>query len=76
MPQYRHIKPFLCPPTKEVMKNPWFAHCREESRNPTCPVTVQVLKSLEACRNISLSGIIEQWVGTNVDICIKIAIQH
>lgn len=86
------FKTFLCPLTKEVMKNPvvlessqsyersaiqhWFAHCREQGRDPTCPVTGQVLKSLELRPNISLSGTIQEWVDRNIDIRIKSAIQH
>lgn len=86
------FKTFLCPLTKEVIKNPvvlessqtyersairhWFEHCREQGRDPTCPVTGQVLKSLELRPNISLSGTIQEWVDRNVDIRIKSAIQH
>lgn len=86
------FKTFLCPLTKEVIKIPvvlessqtyersaiqhWFEHCREQGRDPTCPVTGQVLKSLELRPNISLSGTIQEWVDRNVDIRIKSAIQH
>uniref|UniRef100_A0A0D6R4B5 RING-type E3 ubiquitin transferase n=1 Tax=Araucaria cunninghamii TaxID=56994 RepID=A0A0D6R4B5_ARACU len=86
------FKTFLCPLTKEVMKDPvvlessqtyersaiqhWFAHCREQGRNATCPVTGQVLKSMELRPNIGLSGTIQEWVERNVDVRIKTAIQH
>ncbi|KAH9311648.1 hypothetical protein KI387_026683, partial [Taxus chinensis] len=86
------FKTFLCPLTKEVMKDPvvlessqtyersaiqhWFAHCREQGRNPTCPVTGQVLKSMELRPNIGLYGTIQEWIERNVDVRIKTAIQQ
>ncbi|PON85464.1 Coatomer beta subunit [Trema orientale] len=90
-----HISPFknfLCPLTKEVMKEPvvlessqtyeraaieyWFERCLEDGRDPTCPVTGQVLGSLELKPNIGLAGAIEEWLNRNVEIQIKIALQH
>ncbi|XP_050112139.1 U-box domain-containing protein 44-like [Malus sylvestris] len=90
-----HIQPFknfLCPLTKEVMRDPvvlqssqtyertainyWFERCLEDGRDPTCPVTGQVLGSLEVKPNIGLSGAIEEWVNRNVDIVVKISAQH
>nr|GMD61245.1 U-box domain-containing protein 44-like [Ipomoea batatas] len=89
-----HISPFknfLCPLTKEVMRDPvvlesaqtyertaiqyWFERCLEDGRDPTCPVTGLVLKSLELKPNIGLAGAIEEWVNRNVDIQIKSAVQ-
>ncbi|KAF8402635.1 hypothetical protein HHK36_010724 [Tetracentron sinense] len=89
-----HIPPFknfLCPLTKEVMKNPvvlessqtyertaienWFDRCIADGRDPTCPVTGQILKSLEQSPNIGLAGAIEEWVSMNVGIQIKSAVQ-
>ncbi|XP_059660878.1 U-box domain-containing protein 44-like isoform X3 [Cornus florida] len=89
-----HISPFktfLCPLTKEVMKDPvvlessqtyeriaikyWFDRCEEDGRDPTCPVTGQVLNSLELKPNIGLAGAIEEWVNRNIDIQIKSAAQ-
>ncbi|XP_074295015.1 U-box domain-containing protein 44-like isoform X2 [Silene latifolia] len=81
------FKNFLCPLTKEVMKDPvvldsgqtyertaidyWFQRCLEDGRDPTCPVTGQVLDSLEQKPNIGLAGAIEEWVNRNVEIQIK-----
>lgn len=90
-----HISPFknfLCPLTKEVMKEPvvlessqtyekaaieyWFERCLEDGRDPTCPVTGQELESLELKPNIGLAGTIEEWLNRNVEIQVKIALQH
>lgn len=90
-----HIPPFknfLCPLTKEVMKDPvvlessqtyertairyWFDRCLEDGRDPTCPVTGQVLSSLELKPNIGLAGAIEEWVNRNVEIHIKSALEY
>ncbi|XVF69018.1 hypothetical protein PTKIN_Ptkin11bG0047300 [Pterospermum kingtungense] len=90
-----HILPFknfLCPLTKEVMKEPvvlessqnyertaieyWFQRCLEDGRDPTCPVTGQVLKSLELKPNIGLAGAIEEWVNRNVEIQVKGAVEQ
>ncbi|KAF9591357.1 hypothetical protein IFM89_003980 [Coptis chinensis] len=89
---FQPFKNFLCPLTKEVMKNPvvlessqnyertaieyWFQRCLEDGREPTCPVTGQVLKSLEQKANIGLAGAIEEWVNRNVDIQIKSSVQY
>ncbi|XP_021715548.1 U-box domain-containing protein 44-like [Chenopodium quinoa] len=86
------FKNFICPLTKEVMKDPvvlesaqtyertaieyWFQRCLEDGRDPTCPVTGQVLRSLEQKPNIGLAGAIEEWVNRNVDIHIKSAVKH
>lgn len=80
---------FLCPLTKEVMKDPvvlessqtydrlaiqyWFERCIEDGREPTCPVTGQVLKSLEQKPNIGLAGAIEEWVNRNAEFQMKSA---
>ncbi|KAK8352417.1 hypothetical protein V6Z11_A05G093600 [Gossypium hirsutum] len=90
-----HILPFknfLCPLTKEVMKEPvvlessqtyersaieyWFERCLEDGRDPTCPVTGEVLKSLELKPNIGLAGAIEEWVNRNVEIEVKCAVEQ
>ncbi|KAL5995568.1 hypothetical protein ACLOJK_025632 [Asimina triloba] len=87
-PPYKY---FLCPLTKEVMKDPvvlessqtyertaiqyWFDRCIEDARDPTCPVTGLVLKSLELKPNINLAGAIEEWLDRNIDIQIKSALQ-
>ncbi|OUZ99113.1 U box domain [Macleaya cordata] len=89
--QIQPFKNFLCPLTKEVMKDPvvlessqtyersaieyWFERCIEDGRDPTCPVTGQVLKSLEQKPNIGLAGAIEEWINRNVDIQIKSAVE-
>ncbi|XP_031389228.1 U-box domain-containing protein 44-like isoform X2 [Punica granatum] len=88
-----HIPPFknfLCPLTKEYMKDPvvlessqtyersavkhWFDRCIEDGQDPTCPVTGQVLRSLVLKPNIGLAGAIEEWVNRNIDIQIKSAL--
>ncbi|MCL7034547.1 hypothetical protein MKW94_021224 [Papaver nudicaule] len=89
--QIQPFRNFLCPLTKEVMKDPvvlessqtyersaieyWFERCIEDGRDPTCPVTGQVLTSLEQKPNIGLAGAIEEWVNRNVDIQIKSAVE-
>lgn len=85
------FKNFLCPLTKDIMKDPvvlvssqnyertaikcWFERCLEDGREPTCPVTGEVLSSLELKPNIGLAGAIEEWVNRNIEICIKSALQ-
>lgn len=90
-----HISPFknfICPLTKEVMKEPvvlessqtyeraaieyWFERCLEDGRDPTCPVTGQVLGTLELKPNMGLAGAIEEWLNRNVEIQVKIAVQN
>uniref|UniRef100_A0A1D1YDW1 RING-type E3 ubiquitin transferase n=1 Tax=Anthurium amnicola TaxID=1678845 RepID=A0A1D1YDW1_9ARAE len=90
-----HIPPFknfICPLTKEVMREPvalesfqtyertaityWFDRCLEDGRDPTCPVTGQVLKTLELKPNIGLAGAIEEWVNRNIELQIKSALQY
>lgn len=89
--QISPFKNFLCPLTKEVMKEPvvlessqtyerkaikyWFERCIEDARDLTCPVTGQVLKSLELKPNIGLAGAIEEWVNRNIEIQVKSAVQ-
>ncbi|CAA6669313.1 unnamed protein product [Spirodela intermedia] len=69
VPPYRN---FLCPLTKEVMRDPvlleslqtyersaidhWFERCLQDGREPTCPVSGQVLKTLALKPNLSLAG--------------------
>ncbi|KAK4278566.1 hypothetical protein QN277_016397 [Acacia crassicarpa] len=83
---------FLCPLTKQVMKNPvvletsqtyertaieyWFERCIQDARDPTCPVTGKVLKSLELKPNIGLAGTIEEWVNRVVEHKVKSAAEH
>lgn len=85
------FKNFLCPLTKEVMKEPvvlessqnyertaiqyWFNRCIEDGRDPTCPVTGQELKSLELKPNIGLSGAIEEWVNRNIEVQVNSTVQ-
>jgi len=86
------FKNFLCPLTKEVMKDPvvvtessqtyertaityWFDRCIEDGRDPTCPVTGQVLNTLDLKPNIGLKGAIEEWVNRNVELQVKSALQ-
>ncbi|XP_068644172.1 U-box domain-containing protein 43-like [Aristolochia californica] len=90
-----HIPPFknfLCPLTKEVMKDPvvlesfqtyertaiqyWFDRCIEDGRDPTCPVTGQVLRSLTLKPNIGLAGAIEEWIDRNVDMQVTSALEY
>lgn len=83
---------FHCPLTKEVMKDPvvlessqnyeriaiqyWFEQCIEDGRDPTCPVSGQVLKSLELTPNIGLAGAIEEWLNRNIEIHVKSAVKY
>ncbi|XP_027111261.1 U-box domain-containing protein 44 [Coffea arabica] len=86
------FKNFLCPLTKEIMKSPvvlesaqtyektainyWFERCLEDGREPTCPVTGVVLKSLELKPNIGLAGAIDEWVTRNIEVQIKRAVEY
>ncbi|XP_020571690.1 U-box domain-containing protein 44-like [Phalaenopsis equestris] len=86
------FKSFICPLTKEVMKDPvvlessqnydrfailkWFERCMEDGRAPTCPMTGQEQVSLELKRNIGLAGTIEEWVNRNIEVQIKAALQY
>ncbi|KAF3779042.1 U-box domain-containing protein 44 [Nymphaea thermarum] len=86
------FRSFICPLTKEVMKEPvvlessqsyertaiqyWFDRCVYDGREPTCPVTGQVLKSLKLNPNIGLAGAIDEWINRNIDIQIRSAVQH
>ncbi|KAF7833771.1 U-box domain-containing protein 44-like [Senna tora] len=86
------FKNFLCPLTKEVMKDPvvlessqtyertaieyWFERCIEDGRDPTCPVSGKVLKSLELKPNIGLAGAIEEWINRIVEYQVKSAVEH
>ncbi|KAJ8437943.1 hypothetical protein Cgig2_031459 [Carnegiea gigantea] len=86
------FKNFLCPLTKEVMKEPvvlessqtyeqtaieyWFQRCLEDGRDPTCPVTGQILSSLERKPNIGLAGAIEEWVNRNIEIQINLSVKY
>lgn len=90
-----HIPPFknfLCPLTKEVMRDPvtvpesaqtyersaikyWFDRCLEDGREPTCPVSGQVVRSLDLKPNIGLAGAIEEWINRNVDAQVNAAVQ-
>ncbi|CAN6469850.1 unnamed protein product [Victoria cruziana] len=90
-----HIQPFksfICPLTKQVMKDPvvlessqsyeraaiqyWFDRCADDGREPTCPVTGRVLKSLKINPNLGLAGAIDEWISRNIDIQIISAVQH
>ena len=54
----------------------WFERCIQDGRDPTCPVTGRVLKSLELKPNIGLAGAIEEWVGRVVEYQIKSIVQY
>lgn len=85
------FKNFICPLTREVMKDPvvlessqtyertaiqyWFDRCIEDGRDPTCPVTGQILKTLDQKPNIGLAGAIEEWVNRNIETHIRSALQ-
>ncbi|CAL9044386.1 unnamed protein product [Musa banksii] len=80
-----HVEPiydaFLCPLTKEVMRNPvtiengqtfereaiekWFRECRDSGKRPTCPLTQKELKSTDLNPSIALRNTIEEWTKRN-----------
>ncbi|PKA51893.1 U-box domain-containing protein 44 [Apostasia shenzhenica] len=88
--QISPFKSFICPLTKEVMKDPvvleslqtydrsaiekWFERCRDDGRVPTCPMTGQEQLTLDLKRNIGLAGAIEEWVNRNIEAQIKVAL--
>ncbi|TXG74405.1 hypothetical protein EZV62_002984 [Acer yangbiense] len=53
----------------------WFERCSEDGRDPTCPVTGQVLKMPELKPNIRLAGAIEEWINRNVDVQVNTAVE-
>ncbi|XP_002963754.2 U-box domain-containing protein 44 [Selaginella moellendorffii] len=73
---------FECPLTKQVMKDPvvlesehtyerhaieeWFRTCREQHKEPTCPVSGRVLSTTELHSNLVLRKTIEEWYQRNV----------
>lgn len=75
------FRTFICPLSKEVMKTPvvletghtyeqieiekWFKRCAEDGRQPTCPVTGQVLSSSNWKKNLVLQNTIEEWHDRN-----------
>lgn len=85
------FKSFICPLTKEVMKDPvvletsqnydrsailkWFERCKEDGRVPTCPMTGQEQVTLSLKRNIGLAGAIEEWANRNIEVQINVALQ-
>lgn len=76
------FKTFICPLSKEVMKNPvvleteqtyeqseiekWFKYCLEQGRKPTCPVTGHILSTPTCRKNLVLQNTIEEWVDRNI----------
>ncbi|XP_077220749.1 U-box domain-containing protein 44-like [Tasmannia lanceolata] len=80
-----HIEPiydsFVCPLTKQVMKDPvtlengqsfereaiekWFKECKESGRKPVCPLTLKELKSTDLNPSIALRNTIEEWSARN-----------
>ncbi|KAG9442565.1 hypothetical protein H6P81_018419 [Aristolochia fimbriata] len=88
-----HIEPiydaFLCPLTKQVMRDPvtlengqtfereaiekWFQECRESGRRPICPLTLQELRSIELNPSIALRNTIEEWTARNESVQLDIA---
>ncbi|KAK3206547.1 hypothetical protein Dsin_020593 [Dipteronia sinensis] len=53
----------------------WFERCSEEARDPTCPVTGQVLKKPKLKPNIGLPGAIEEWINRIVDVQVDTAVE-
>eukprot|EP00249_Psilotum_nudum_P020763 c27836_g1_i1 orf=462-3575(-) len=86
------FKPFLCPLTKQVMKNPvmlvtghtyeqsaieeWFKHCLQQGQEPSCPLTGITLTSLEFSINFGLQQTIQEWYDRNVEFRIQNAISN
>ena len=56
--------------------NYWCERCLEDGREPACPVTGVVLKSLELKPNIGLAGAIDEWVNRNIEVQIKRAVEY
>ncbi|KAJ7541855.1 hypothetical protein O6H91_10G079700 [Diphasiastrum complanatum] len=83
---------FLCPLTKQVMKDPvvlqsevtyersaienWFETCIEQGHVPTCPVSCQMLSSTELLPNLVLRQTIEEWLQRNAKIRIRLAMSR
>lgn len=72
---------FLCPLTKQVMRDPvtlengqtyereaiekWLRECRESGRRPVCPLTMRELRSTELSPSIALRHTIKEWNARN-----------
>ncbi|XP_057776233.1 U-box domain-containing protein 43 [Salvia miltiorrhiza] len=72
---------FLCPLTKQVMRDPvsledgqtyereaiekWLRECRESGRRPVCPLTLRELRSTELSPSIALRHTIKEWNARN-----------
>ncbi|CAH9094814.1 unnamed protein product [Cuscuta europaea] len=72
---------FICPLTKQVMRDPvslengqtfereaierWFKVCKDNGRNPVCPLTQSELRSLDLNPSIALRNTIEEWNARN-----------
>ncbi|KAH9561528.1 hypothetical protein CY35_05G026000 [Sphagnum magellanicum] len=80
---------FLCPLTKQVMKDPvvaesemtyereaiqqWFDACQEQGREPMCPVSGQIVKTTKLRPNLVLQKTIQEWTRRNVVIRMRVA---
>ncbi|CAM6026016.1 unnamed protein product [Sphagnum balticum] len=80
---------FLCPLTKQVMKDPvvaesemtyereaiqqWFDACQEQGREPMCPVSGQIVKNTKLRPNLVLQKTIREWTRRNVVIRMRVA---
>jgi len=72
---------FICPLTKQVMRDPvslengqtfereaiekWFKECKDNGRNPVCPLTQRELRSMELNPSMALRNTIEEWNARN-----------
>ncbi|XP_031130989.1 U-box domain-containing protein 44-like [Ipomoea triloba] len=72
---------FICPLTKQVMRDPvslengqtfereaiekWFKECKDNGRNPVCPLTQRELRSTELNPSMALRNTIEEWNARN-----------
>jgi hypothetical protein len=51
----------------------WFEACQQQGREPTCPVSGQILQSTKVQPNVVLQRTIQEWTRRNAVICMRVA---
>jgi hypothetical protein len=51
----------------------WFEACQQQGREPTCPVSGQIVQSTKVQPNVVLQRTIQEWTRRNAVICMRVA---
>jgi hypothetical protein len=51
----------------------WFEACQQQGREPTCPVSGQIVQSTKVRPNVVLQRTIREWTRRNAVICMRVA---